>query len=191
MDGLIQALGTSNPSGHARHPSGHASNPSGRARHRFQLSGKALRLIPLFITTTLLAAGCQNLCAQDVTPKEPPTTFPNQNTTPAAPSTPQLTQAPDAQSPEAQSPDLSTIPHASPLPPDQAPAIADVASDNPQTRHGDIGYASGNVVVTYGDHVLRADSITYDHSTETITAEGNVELSGGSNDEHISASRAI
>ena len=130
--------------------------------------------------------GYQNLCAQGVTPKEPPTSFPNQNTLIPAPATPQIPQAPDSQSP-----DLSTVPHASSLSPDQPLAIADVASDNPQTRHGEIGFASGNVVVTYGDHVLRADAITYDHSTETITAEGNVELTGGANDEHISASRAI
>jgi len=88
-------------------------------------------------------------------------------------------------------PDLSTIPHASPLPPDQPPGRSEVESDNPQTRHGEIGYASGNVVVTYGDHVLHADSITYDHATDTVTAEGHVELTGGKNNEHILASRAI
>jgi LPS-assembly protein len=117
----------------------------------------------------------QHLHAQDVTPEEPPTAaVPNQN----------------VQS-DTQAPDLSTIPHASLLPPDKAPELATIDSDGPQTRHGEMGYASGNVVVTYGDHVVRADSITYDHATDTVTAEGNVELSGGTNDEHVSASRAI
>ena len=141
-----------------------------------------LRLIPLFITTILIAAGHAHLHAQDVTSEEPPTnTRPDQNVLPAT--------AP--QSSDTQTPDLSTIPHATILPPDKAPELATIDSDDPQSRHGDIGYASGNVVVTYGDHVLRADSITYDHATETVTAEGNVELSGGKNDEHITASRAI
>ncbi len=39
--------------------------------------------------------------------------------------------------------------------------------------------------------MLRADSITYDHATDIVTAEGNVELTGGDNDEHILASHAI
>jgi LPS-assembly protein len=161
VDGLIQALGT--------------INPIGRVTHRFRSSGKVLRVLSLFISTILLAAMHQHLHAQDVTPEEPPSVaVPNQNVLP-----------------DLQAPDLSTIPRASPLPSDKAPEIATIDSDGPQTRHGDIGYASGNVVVTYGDHVLRADSITYDHLTETVTAEGNVELSGGKNDEHIRASRAI
>ena len=151
-----------------------------------------LRLVPLFISTTLLAAGHQHLRAQAVTPEEPPSaSVPNQSILPGSAATPQLPQAPGPQTPDDQTPDLSTIPHASPLPPNQAPETADIDSDNPQTRHGDIGYASGNVVVTYGDHVLRADSITYDHASDIVTAEGHVELTGGKNDEHILASRAV
>ena len=46
----------------------------------------------------------------------------------------------------------------------------------------------GNVVLTYGDHVLRADSLTYNHATDDVTAEGHVELTGGKNDEDIKAS---
>ena len=141
--------------------------------------------------------GHQHLHAQAVTPEEPPSaSVPNQNLIPGSAATPQAPQAPnqrtpDPQTPDPQTPDLSTIPHASPLPPEQPPEPATIDSDNPQTRHGEIGYASGNVVVTYGDHVLRADSITYDHATDIVTAEGNVELSGGENDEHITASRAV
>jgi LPS-assembly protein len=110
---------------------------------------------------------------------------------PGSAAMPELPQAPGGQTPDNQAPDLSRIPHASPLPPDQAPEISKISSDNPQTRHGEIGYASGNVEVDYGDHVLRADSITYDHATDIVTAEGNVELTGGKNDEHILASRAV
>ncbi len=177
MDGHIQAYGTSDPSGHA-------SNLSGRTRHRFRSPGKVLRLIPLFISTTLLAVGHQHLRAQGVTPEEPPTTsVPNQNVLPTAP-------AEAAQVQGNQLPDLSTIPHASPLPPDQAPALADLDSDT-QSHDGDIDHANGNVVLTYGDHVLYADSVTYNHATGDVTAVGHVELTGGKNDEHIMASHAI
>jgi LPS-assembly protein len=141
--------------------------------------------------------GHQHLRAQGVTPEEPPSaSVPNQNVLPGSAATPPIPQTPipqtpSPQTPDTQLPDLSTIPHASPLPPDQPPEPAAIDSDNPQTRHGEIGYASGNVVVTYGDHVLRADSITYDHATDTVTAEGHVELTGGKNDEHITASHGI
>ena len=83
--------------------------------------------------------------------------------------------------------DLSNIPHASPLPPERAPGVADLDSDT-QSHDGDIDHADGNVVLTYGDHVLRADSVTYNHATGDVTAEGHVELSGGKNHEDIQAS---
>ena len=136
-----------------------------------------LRFIPLFISTILLAVGHQHLHAQGVTTEEPPNApVPNQNALAAS-----------ATTQDTQSPDLSTIPHASPLPPEKAPAIADLDSDT-QSHHGDTDYASGNVVLTYGDHVLRADSLTYDRSTGDVTAEGHVELNGGRNNEDIKAS---
>ena len=130
--------------------------------------------------------GHQQLHAQGVTPEEPPSvSAPIQNVLPG------ITAAQDLKSSDTQAPDLANIPHASPLPPEQAPETATIDSDNPQSRHGEMGYASGNVVVTYGDHVLHADSITYDHATDTVTADGNVELTGGKNDEHIMASHGI
>jgi LPS-assembly protein len=111
---------------------------------------------------------------------------PNQNTLTTSQAAPQtITQPAAAQPIEA---DLANIPHASPLPPEQAPELATLESDGPQSRHGDMGYASGNVVLTYGDHVLRADSLTYNHATDDVTAEGHVELTGGKNDEDIKAS---
>lgn len=85
-------------------------------------------------------------------------------------------------------PDLSTIPHASPLPPSKAAEAAVLESDEPQSKHGDMYYASGHVKLTYGDHILRADSITYNNTTSDVTVEGHVELTGGENDEHIEAS---
>lgn len=151
---------------------------NGRARYRLRSSASVLRLAPLFISTILAAATHQHLHAQGVTPEEPPSTsVPIQNPSISATAAAQTTE-----------PDLSTIPRAVPLPPEKTPELAVIESDNPQSRHGEIGYASGNVVVTYGDHVLHADSITYDHATDIVTLEGHVELTGGVNDEHIMAS---
>jgi LPS-assembly protein len=84
-------------------------------------------------------------------------------------------------------PDLSTIPHAFLLQTGPAPESAVLESDQPQSKHGDMYYASGNVVLTYGDHVLGADSLTYNDITGDVTAEGHVVLTGGDNDEHIEA----
>jgi LPS-assembly protein len=118
--------------------------------------------------------GHQHLHAQGVTPEEPPNApVPNQNVLVDAAATQDI-----------QTSDLSSIPHASPLPPEKAPEIADLDSDT-QSHHGDVDYASGNVVLTYGDHVLRADSLTYDRATGDVTAEGHVELTGGKNNEDI------
>ena len=81
------------------------------------------------------------------------------------------------------------MPAARVLPPPSKAARAILESDLPQSRHDDLYTASGNVTLSYQDHTLRADSLTYNDATGDIAAIGHVELSGGSNDEHISASR--
>jgi LPS-assembly protein len=83
--------------------------------------------------------------------------------------------------------DLSTIPHAFLLPPARPTEAAVLESDLPQSKHDDVYSASGNVVLTYGDHILRADALTYNNATDDVTAEGHVVLTGGDNDEHIEA----
>jgi LPS-assembly protein len=84
--------------------------------------------------------------------------------------------------------DLSTVPHAILLPPANPPQRAVLESDLPQSRHGDIYTATGNVTLTYGDHILRADSVTYDDDSGEAHADGHVDVSGGQNDEHLQAS---
>ncbi len=158
MDGLIQALGTKIRSHHAR--------------RLFLPSGRVLRLIPLFISTTLLAAGHQHLRAQGVTIEEPPASSVPHQDQQALPSAPQV--------------DLSTIPHAYVLPSGKAEPTATLESDL-QSKHGHLASATGNVVLTFGDHVLRADTLTYDDETGDVTADGHVVLTGGLNDEHIEA----
>lgn len=158
MDGLIQALGTNIRSHHTR--------------RLFLPSGRVLRLIPLFISTTLLCAGHQYLQAQGVTTEEPPAASAPHRDAPATPQTPQV--------------DLSTIPHAVALQTGKPPEDAILESDL-QSKHGHLASATGNVVLTYGDHILRADSILYNDETGDVTADGHVVLTGGLNDEHIEA----
>jgi LPS-assembly protein len=117
----------------------------------------------LLITTIAIALPHQYLRAQTVTTQLPP---------------------PSAQPHD----DLSTVPHAIPLPPSNPPQRAVLESDLPQSRHDDIYTATGNVTLTYGDHTLRADSVTYDKNSGEASADGHVEVSGGDNDEHIEAS---
>jgi LPS-assembly protein len=121
----------------------------------------------VLISTIAMAAPHQHLCAQDVTKELPPT--------------------PQAQSGRPQD-DLATIPRAINLPPAKRPDRAILESDLPQSRHDDIYTAAGNVVLTYGDRVLHADSLTYNDDTGESDATGHVLLTGGENDEHIEAS---
>ncbi|HXS12824.1 MAG TPA: LPS assembly protein LptD [Acidobacteriaceae bacterium] len=84
-------------------------------------------------------------------------------------------------------PDLASIPRATPLPPEKAPDIVSWNADT-QSRHDSVYLLSGNVEVTYQDHLLRADTISYDEDTHDLTANGHVHLSGGDNDEYLTAS---
>jgi LPS-assembly protein len=84
-------------------------------------------------------------------------------------------------------PDLIDIPRATPLPPEKAPDIVSWNADT-QSKRGSVYLLAGNVEVTYTNHLLRADNISYDEDTHDITASGHVRLSGGENDEYITAS---
>jgi LPS-assembly protein len=85
--------------------------------------------------------------------------------------------------------DLDSLPRAIPLPPDVHPDRAVLESDT-QSKHDDTYLLAGDVLITYRDHTLRADSITYDAATGDTIATGHVRLAGGDNDEEIHASHA-
>ena len=121
--------------------------------------------------------GQQLLHAQDVTAKEPPT----QATSGALP------DAPAPQSPDAPQ-DLSNIPHATPVAPATPPERAILESDQPQSKHGDIYTATGNVVFTYQGYMIHADAVTYDAATGDVTFQGHARLSSTENNEYIEAS---
>ena len=163
-----------------------ASNRSGsrrpRSRSGFRLLARPLRLFLLFITITLHLAGHPQLHAQDVTKKLPPALSAQnaaaRGVAPALPAEP---------SPQPDTTGLAGIPHATPLPPETPPNRAILESDT-QSRHGDIFLLAGDVEIDYQDHILRADTITYDKATGDTTAEGHVRLTGGANGESIQAS---
>jgi LPS-assembly protein len=52
---------------------------------------------------------------------------------------------------------------------------------------GDILTLTGDVVVHYGDYIIRADSVVYNRKTTELEADGHLQLSGGPNDVLINA----
>lgn len=88
---------------------------------------------------------------------------------------------------EAELPDLAQVPQATVLPPEKAPDTLSWDADT-QSKHGSVYLLAGNVELHYENHLLRADRISYDEDTHELTAEGNVKLTGGDNDEYIAAS---
>ncbi len=115
------------------------------------------------ISTILAGANQQHLIAQEVTTKAPP---------PVTPSA------------------LPDLPLAVPLSSDEGTVPLTLEADT-ESRHGDIYRLEGSVVITYGGpagHTLRADRISYDRTSGELTAEGEVLLTGGVNDEFIRAS---
>ncbi len=57
-----------------------------------------------------------------------------------------------------------------------------------QEKQGDVYKLRGDAEIDYRSYVLRADEMTYNAATGEITLSGNVLLSGGPHDEHITAS---
>lgn len=57
-----------------------------------------------------------------------------------------------------------------------------------QSKDGSVFILDRDVVVTYGDRIVKADHIEYDKDTGDVTATGHVKLIGGANHEEISAS---
>jgi len=63
-----------------------------------------------------------------------------------------------------------------------------IESSNPQTRTGTLYTLDKDVVITYGDRVIKADHIEYDSDTGDVVATGHLEVSGGPKHEEIHAS---
>ena len=145
------------------------STLTGTREHAF-----VMRLSSLFLSITLALASHQHLHAQVVT-KEAPPSF--QNGQPGSSSEQNAAQA---------LPDLSEIPHAVPLPPEETPDHVIMDSDT-QSQHGDLYLLAGDVVIKGRNHELRADTVTYNKETGEATLQGHVHVTGGENNESIQA----
>ncbi|HEY4354859.1 MAG TPA: LPS assembly protein LptD [Acidobacteriaceae bacterium] len=137
-----------------------------------------MRLALSFITIIAIAAPYPQMNAQEVTRQTPPQ-IPSRSTDNALPSAPLPRRASEL--------DLSTIPRATVIKTGKQGSAVDLTYDT-LSKHDDVYMASGNVIVTYGDHTLRADIMTYNEDTNDVTAEGHVRLTGGANAEYMEAS---
>ncbi|MHB1022553.1 MAG: LPS-assembly protein LptD [Acidobacteriaceae bacterium] len=87
----------------------------------------------------------------------------------------------------AQLPDAPTVPIAEPVPAPPTGVPVTILADE-QTKQGNVYTLNGSVAITYKDYVIHADHITYNTETGDVTADGNLLLEGGPDDEHIAAS---
>lgn len=135
---------------------------------RPSVARSALKTIYLLITITAIAASHPHLAAQEVTTQAPPQTFFS-------------TELPET-------PGESRYPVAELLSPVDDKTTAVIESNRPQTKVGSVYTADDDVVITYRDRVVRADHIEYDTDTGELIATGHLRITGGPNDEDISAS---
>jgi LPS-assembly protein len=94
---------------------------------------------------------------------------------------------PDARLPD--DPGQEAIPTAKPepVPPGGVPLRWD-AEEQKWNPAGDTATLSGGVVIYYRDYIIRADKIVYHRNTTELEADGNLEVTGGPSDVHITAS---
>ncbi|MBV8672115.1 MAG: hypothetical protein JOZ33_01660, partial [Acidobacteriaceae bacterium] len=144
-----------------------------------------------FLFTMLLLLCHQQLWPQQLTKQFPPAGEENQAGTRARGATQQAQSATPNETVYPDDPSLqSTIPEAHVVPP--APAGVPVrieakAQTYVKTDGGGIYTLTGNVVVYYRDYVIRADHATYNQATGDITAEGGLQVDGGPDNAHLTA----
>ncbi len=130
----------------------------------------SLRTLFIFIGTTLFLASHSHLRAQQVSTQ--------------APLSEDISALPDAPS--------SGLPIATVLPsPNDGTTLVPIESvtqSGTRTADGYVWTLDGNVFITYGDHSISADHISYNQDTGDVTATGHLLLTGGANAERISAS---
>jgi LPS-assembly protein len=131
------------------------------------VAGSAQKTIYLLITIMVIGASHPHLAAQEVTTQAPP-----QASVQSAP--------PDA-------PGELRYPEAEVLPIEDDKTTALTEADT-LTRNGSVVTLDGDVKITYRDRIVRADHIEYDRDTEELIATGHLRVTGGPNDENISAS---
>jgi LPS-assembly protein len=126
-------------------------------------AASALKTIYLLITITMIAASHPQVAAQEVTTQATPQA--------SLPDGPEVTQYPVAE--------------VLPLEDDKTTALTE---EDTLTRNGSIVILDGDVKLTYRDRIVQADHIEYDRNTGELIATGHLRMTGGPNDEDISAS---
>jgi LPS-assembly protein len=82
-----------------------------------------------------------------------------------------------------------SYPQALIVPPADDGSTVVIESSGPQTKTGSHYTLDRDVVITYRDRKVEADHIDYDSDTGELNASGHLKITGGSNNENITASR--
>jgi LPS-assembly protein len=132
------------------------------------------------------------LCHPQLWPQQLTKQFPPQNGEPqavaaaqnASPSQPESANYPD-------DPSLSsTIPEAHVVPPPATGEPVHIEADAQsyvKTDGGGVYTLTGHIVIHYKDYVIRADHATYNQATGDVTAEGDLQVDGGPDNAHFTA----
>ena len=124
---------------------------------------RAWKAVYLLITITVLGTSHPQLAAQEVTNEAPPASLPD-------------------------GPGAVKYPEAKVVPQEDNTTLVDITTAGPQTKTGDLYVLNDDVVIHYGDWVVHADHIEYNMRTGDMTATGHLKVTGGANNEVISAS---
>jgi LPS-assembly protein len=132
---------------------------------------RLLRGVYLLITITLAQSNHPQLFAQELPNEAPQSAVASQ-----------LPEAPETTGPK-------SYPQAVILPTSDDGSTVTIESSGPQTKSGSRYTLDRDVVITYKDRRIEADHIDYDSDTGELNASGHLKVSGGENNEMISASR--
>jgi LPS-assembly protein len=128
-----------------------------------RLLQRALKAVYLLITITLLGTSHPQLAAQEVTNEAPPASLPD-------------------------GPGAVKYPEAKVVPQEDNTTLVEITTVGPQSKTGSLYVLDDEVVIHYREWVVRADHIEYDMDTGDLTAKGHLKVTGGPNNEIISAS---
>lgn len=141
-----------------------------------------MRIRTLLFITSLLACHL-NLWPQTLTKQFPPRAVETPGINASATGEEAGGEAPGKASPSASDYPVAEL---VPSPPSGVPVRFEYSR---LEKHGDIYTLTGNVTIHYKNYTLRADKIVFNRQTSEATAQGNVELAGGRDDELITADR--
>lgn len=135
---------------------------------------RTLHIVYFLITITLLLVNHPQSIAQELS-----------NQAPAIATSQTLPDEPGATAIN----ETQRYPEALIVPPADDGSTVVIESSGPQTKTGSHYTLDRDVVITYKDRRVEADHIDYDSETGELNANGHLKITGGQNDEMISASR--